>query len=714
MSIMNPPSPSFAIRHSTSHPFRFFGRAEELALLDQAIGDADLSVIALIGPGGQGKTAIVQTWLERLAGGGRPVHGVFLWSFYRGKDADLCLRELYGTVARLAHVPDVSASFCVDRLLPLLRERCWVVALDGTEVVQYDAGPWLGRFAHPELGRLVEDLASAPARSVVVLTTRFPLPELTHRFHTRLLALTGLDEASARSLLKSLGVQGEDWELDEAAAACGFHAKAVELLGTYLVRFHAGQAPRHRDLPDPPMVPGYSEAEHKVTRVLAAFQTALSREAQDVLALATAFREPPTERQLLDYLESGVIHALLHETWGRGYVPLNERGRTWLAGAIQDLVALRLLERVELGAPGDSGNTVIDAHPLIRRTFEHALGVAGRRQSAVARAGFLSGRPDRRRAASLEEMREEVELFHAYGDAGLWEEADRTFVALDKPRYRFLVPALERDLLLRFFPEGDWRRPPLWPRFRHYRSLAICLELLGRFEDALAVYREEEAALRGDALIALGRLEPLLEDRRPPHPWEMLWQGYRAHALCLAGRTGEAADLARRLVPRDTYEWTHVFECLLRADRLMAVDMRGFLDRPPAATESRWEELARRRMRADFARVTKASGEDDPAAVYGSLLEEYDRGGMPWERSLVRLSEARRLLGQEQVSQAQAVNAVTLDVTRRHEMRILEADAWRLEREIGQLQKDPAREDRAAAEEARLRGEASYRGPGRP
>ena len=80
-------------------------------------------------------------------------------------------------------------------------------------------------------------------------------------------------------------------------------------------------------------------------------------------------------------------------------------------------------------------------------------------------------------------------MFHAYCDAGLWNEADSAFVALDNPKHRFLVPALERDLLLRFFPAGDWRQPPLWPGFGRYRSLAICFELMGHFADALAAYR---------------------------------------------------------------------------------------------------------------------------------------------------------------------------------------------------------------------------------
>src|SRR5205823_4916629 len=119
----------------------------------------------------------------------------------------------------------------------------------------------------------------------------------------------------------------------------------------------------------------------------------------------------------------------------------------WLAAQVQELIDLRLLERVGL-TPGDAGGgTLIDAHPLVRRAFEHNLGAAGRRQSAQARAGFLHGRPDRRRPASLDEAREEIELFHAYCDAALWPEADAAYAALDKPRYRFLAPALDRDLL---------------------------------------------------------------------------------------------------------------------------------------------------------------------------------------------------------------------------------------------------------------------------
>jgi hypothetical protein len=667
-----PPS----IHHCTSEPYRFFGRAAELASLDAALRGGSESVIALIGPGGQGKTAIVQHWLEGLLHAEDHPDGIFLWSFYRGKDADLCLRSLHAYAEGLEHPPDLSASYCVDHLLPLLRRERWAIVLDGTEVAQYDSGSWLGRFLHPELGRLLEELASEPLPGVVVVTTRFPLPTLTTRRHARLVSLSDLDGESARALLASLGVQGEPLSLNEVAAAGGQHAKAVELLGTFLVRYHGGDARRHRDLPELPRADGASEEEHRVSRVLAAYQTALPQESQDLLALATAFRDPPTESRLLDYLASQPVQNLLHETWRRAYPPFSRRPPNWLASQIQELIDLRLLERVGRAGPASAGMAaVIDAHPLVRRAFDRALGAGGQRQSAGTRAGFLRGRPDRRRPDTLEETREEVEMFHAYCDAGLWNEADSTFVALDNPKHRFLAPVLERDLLLRFFPNGDGRRPPLWAGFGRYRSLAICFEMLGQFEDALAVYREVDAPLRGDALIALGRLGPLLDQPQVPPPWQTLWRAYRCHALCLAGRTDEAVALAKSLVPVDVYEWVHVFECLLRAGQLSALDVRSILFRPPHGGEHRWADLARRRMRADYLQFAGNLENVDLASEYRELLEAYDRGGLPFERTLTRHRFASWLLAQGELDQAESVNRVALDLARQYAMRILEADS---------------------------------------
>jgi tetratricopeptide (TPR) repeat protein len=668
---MRPPH----IHHCTSEPYRFFGRTAELALLDAALAGAEPSVAALVGPGGQGKTAIVQHWLERLLSSGQPPDGVFLWSFYRGKNADLCLRELFAYASGLGGASELSASYCVDHLLPILRRERWAVVFDGAEVAQYEVRPWQGRFIHPEFGRLLEELASEPLPGLVVLTTRFDLPTLVHRRHARLISLSALDAASARHLLTSLGVHGDEEALDRVAAFGGRHAKAVELLGSFLTGYHGGDAAALKEGVESPPVEGIALEEARVAGALALWQTALPAEAQDVIALATAFRDPPTEARLREYLVSAPVRTLLHETWGRPYEPFAHRPPDWTIQHIDDLVHLRLLERVgRHGVASATEAPVIDAHPLVRRAFEHVLGTKGRRQGAQARAGFLRGRPDRRKPATLDEAREDVEMFHAYCDAALWEEADAAFAALDNPKHRFLAPALERDLLVLFFPGGDWRRPPLWAGFNRYRSLAICLEMMGRFDDALTAYRDSDAALQGDALIALGRLDPLLKQSEAAHPWQNLWRAYRCHALCLAGRVDEAVTLARSLVPVDVYEWVHVFECLLRAGRLSALEIKSVLFRPPHAAESRWAELARRRMRADYLRILDGPS-PELEAEYRYLSEAYDRAGLPFERCLTRLSEARRQLASGDAEGARTTAAKALDLAQRYGMSLATADA---------------------------------------
>jgi hypothetical protein len=707
--MLRPPS----IHHCTSQPLHFFGREDELALLDRAAAGEEPSVVAMVGPGGQGKTAIVQHWLERCLTRECPLDGTFLWSFYRNKDSDSCLRELYAYAEGMTHAPDISASYCVDHLLGVLRRERWALVLDGAEVVQHETGSWFGRFIHPEVGRLLEELSSAPTPGVVVLTTRFPLPTLAARRHARIISLGALDRDSARGLLASFGVQGTAQDLDEAAAACGRHAKAVELLGTFLVGFKGASARAHRELPEPVLVAGAGAEEVHVTRVLAAYHRDLAPETQDILALATSFRSPPTERRLLEYLSSAALQHVLQETWGRGYVPFRDRPASWLAEQVQELADLRLLERVGAGTD-DAAGIVIDAHPLVRRGFEHVLGPAGQEHSARTRAGFLRGRPDRRPPVSLEEAREEVELFHAYGDAGFWNEADGVYVALDNPKHRFLAPAFERELLVRFFPGQDWRRPPLWPGFGRYRSLAICFELLGEFDEALAVYRESDAPLRGDALIALGRLQPLLDQVHAPPPWQSLWQAYRAHALCLAGKSDSALAVAGAMVPVDVYEWVHVFECLLRVGRLDALDLRSVLYHAPLANEHLWSSLARRRMRADYVRLIQGSGEVDLNAEYQQLLETYDRSGLPYERALTRLGYARLLLARGDRDQVEAINRVTLELAQRHHMQVVAADAWELAAAIADARHDAGAAERTARRAQELRAVTGYRGPSRP
>ena len=182
---------------------------------------------------------------------------------------------------------------------------------------------------------------------------------------------------------------------------------------------------------------------------------------------------------------------------------------------------------------------------------------------------------------------------------------------------------------------------------------------------------------------------------------------------CLAGRTAEALALCGRLVPGDAYEWTHVFECLLRADQLTLLDMSSFLYRPPRSALSQWEELGRQRMRADYLRWTNPASAELGEA-YTTLLDAYDRGGLPFERALTRLSYARWLLARDETRPAHDAVEAILAAARRHKTRILEADSWHLEADIRTRENQPERAEQAVAEAQRIRQMVGYFGPGRP
>ncbi|MCS7046035.1 MAG: hypothetical protein NZO58_06740, partial [Gemmataceae bacterium] len=507
---------------------------------------------------------------------------------------------------------------------------------------------------------------------------RFPLPELSTRRHAVVRSLATLDRDSSVALLRSLGVKGSEADLAAAAQACGWHAKAVELLGVWLARWHDGAAGAYRLLPLPPRDADAADEERLVAGVLAALRTALSAEANDIVALATAFRQPPGEAALLDFLASAPVRHLLHDVKRRSYPAFSDRPPGWLKQQLDELVQLRLLERVgRTTDPAEGETQVIDAHPLVRRGFEDSLGPDP--MAARAKAGFLRGRPDRRPPATLADARDEVELFHAYCDARLWTEADDTFAALDNPKHRLLAPAFERDLLLRFFPEGDWRRPPLWSGFGRWRSLAICHEMLGLFEEALALYRPADAPLRGDALLALGRLQPLLDQPHVGPPWQSLWQAYRAHALARAGRRDEALALVRRTVPVDIYEWVHVFECLWLLGRLDLLDVRSLLWQAPHTEDHRFARLARRRLRADWLSWvgphTAADRRLDLDVEYRDLIEQYDLAGLPWERARCRVGFSRWLRTQGRHEEAAVLARAAADLCRRHGMAAVEPPA---------------------------------------
>ena len=240
----------------------------------------------------------------------------------------------------------------------------------------------------------------------------------------------------------------------------------------------------------------------------------------------------------------------LHDTWGRTYAPFANAarrlaGRTGASAGRSASPGARHLGRSDAtqSGPDRAGRSSPGAARLRARARR------GRASHSAQPGGFLA-RPARSPARRKARRRprggrvvSRLRRRRACGTKPTAPSSRSTIRSIASSRRRssaICCCAFSRTAI------GGNRR--CGPDSAAYRSLAICFELLGQFEDAIATYRPADAALRGDALIALGQLQPFLDQPQAAHPWQTLWQAYRAHALCLLGFTEEALRIAQTRV----------------------------------------------------------------------------------------------------------------------------------------------------------------------
>ncbi len=150
--------------------------------------------------------------------------------------------------------------------------------------------------------------------------------------------------------------------------------------------------------------------------------------------------------------------------------------------------------------------------------------------------------------------------------------------------------------------------------------------------------------------------------------------------------------------------------CCARASSMCST--RATILAQQAGGEQRWADLARRRMRADFLRVTGPSHDLGPE--YEAILDAYDRAGLPLERALTRLSYAQWLLGRDQLDRAATTVKSALTLADAHGMAIIAADAWGQWAAIHQRWGKVSEEQEGDLRAQEIRGKIAYLRPTRP
>ena len=294
----------------------FVGRDAELAALHASWHDGFRGVLALVGLGGAGKTALAARFVDALLAPGAPPRpdGLFVWSFYQRPDAGMFLQEAFQYFGRGAAPPATAKG---SGILHLLHEALamggpHLLVLDGLERVQrQESTGTYGQIEDPLLKGLLIRIAEGLGHATALVTSRFPLTDLTQWQEQgyRRFDVTGLDPDAARDLLRQHGVRGDDSTLTALIEAYGAHALTLDHLGGLIGQFLDGDA---RRAPEAPTLadPGSDRQALRLGRLLRAYEQHLPPMELALLCRLCLLRQSVTEAQIGQLFQcSPTVHA---------------------------------------------------------------------------------------------------------------------------------------------------------------------------------------------------------------------------------------------------------------------------------------------------------------------------------------------------------------------------------------------------------------------
>jgi len=224
----------------------FYGRTEELDTLEQWILTEHCRLVALLGMGGIGKTALA----AKL---GEQIQGEFDYVVWKSlKDAPPLKGILTNLIQFLsnqqeteADLPETIASR-INRLIDYMREsRCLLVLDNGESILQASRAGYY-RDGYKEYGELLKRVGEASHQSCLVLTSREKPRELValagETLPVRVLQMRGLGAVEGQEILqaKGLSLSGSEEAGKELIARYTGNPLALKLVATTIRELFAG------------------------------------------------------------------------------------------------------------------------------------------------------------------------------------------------------------------------------------------------------------------------------------------------------------------------------------------------------------------------------------------------------------------------------------------------------------------------------------------
>ena len=522
--------------HESTDDDLFTGRVAALDRLDDWGADAGVLLVGVTAIGGLGKTALLGRWLKTHgAAAARGADAIFFWSYYRDGSTDAMLRALleFGR-KKLTWKPAKGQAKAppIEQATDLLNERRLVVALDGLEVVQESPGTVAyGKLLSPDLADLLhrhgrgpltptlspayrgEGASLPPSPSLIVLTSRFPFPDLTAYLggSLRTLPLPELEPAEGSALLAALGVGGQGEDREEISRRLSGHPLALRVFARSMPAELAGDPTRlWQQVFDAPHLAGDDSLSGKMQRPLP--------------GLLAVFRMPVGE-------------ATLAVLW--------ERCRPdAAAGPLRGILDGLHREHLLTADSAADGTPRYACHPILRDHFRGRL--LGQVDLIRDAAKLLGDRPDARQPQSLESIQLIVAAIELLLEAGDVKAADDLYRTRLNDGYVFRdLPAPHWGMeVARWFVRDEARRRAVREQSSNYR--------LGFYLNDVALFANHA----GEPETALEFYPPSMEPDREDEDWESLSRGLQnlgetegSLGLLAAarGHLAESLQLARKI-----------------------------------------------------------------------------------------------------------------------------------------------------------------------
>ena len=348
---------------------KFFGRDDELQLLDDAWNGGQSTIVEFVASGGTGKTKLLRHWLDRsMADKTMGINAVIAWSFYsQGASEDKQISSRLFLDHAITELGSQSTDFPTDEargehLAKLLSQHRCLLILDGLEPLQHASAANRGELKDRALRQLLRTLA-LNNQGLCVITTRIAVNELKDREPQVIQKeLDNLQAADAVELLKDLQVQGTYKELRAAAKDYSCHALSISLLGNLLHKRHGGDI-RKRDLiPELLDYESVDKDSHHAFKVVQAYEHWFSEGKQYSAELALlrllGLFDHPIEQSVLEILQQVQIPQL---TQG-----INPNAWSSAIATLRD-------DHHLLAQANDPQDDQLDCHPLIRAYFARQL-----------------------------------------------------------------------------------------------------------------------------------------------------------------------------------------------------------------------------------------------------------------------------------------------------------------------------------------------------